>query len=66
VRLVEESRDLERAWDLARRYDDHPIYDMLYVALAERRRTQLVTADAALRQILGGFGWIVAPEDLLD
>lgn len=66
VRLVDEPRDLERAWDLARRYDDHPIYDMLYVALAERRRTQLVTADAALRQILGGFGWIVAPEDLLD
>ncbi len=66
VRLVDEPRDLERAWDLARRYDDHPIYDMLYVALAERRRTQLVTADAALRQILGGFGWIVAPADLLD
>lgn len=65
VRLVDEPRDLERAWDLARRYDDHPIYDMVYVALAERRRTQLVTADAALRKLLAGFDWVVAPGDLL-
>lgn len=65
VRLVDEPRDLERAWDLARRYDDHPIYDMLYVALAERRRTQLVTADAALRELLAGFDWVLAPGDLL-
>jgi len=65
VRLVDEPRDLDRAWDLARRYDDHPIYDMLYVALAERRRTELVTADAALRRVLLGFDWIMAPEDLL-
>jgi predicted nucleic acid-binding protein len=65
VRLVDEPRDLDRAWDLARRYDDHPIYDMLYVALAERRRTQLVTADAALRELLTGFDWIVAPDDFL-
>jgi len=65
VRLVDEPHDLDRAWDLARRYDDHPIYDMLYVALAERRRTELVTADAALRKVLVGFDWIVAPDDLL-
>ena len=65
VRLVDEPRDLERAWDLARRYDDHPIYDMVYVALAERRRTQLVTADAALRKLLAGFDWVVAPGELL-
>jgi predicted nucleic acid-binding protein len=65
VRLVDESRDLERAWDLARRYDAHPIYDMVYVALAERRRTQLITADVALRQVLGGVDWVVAPEVLL-
>jgi len=65
VRLVDEPRDLERAWDLARRYDDHPIYDMVYVALAERRRTQLVTADAALRTLLAGFDWVVAPGELL-
>ena len=65
VRLVDERRDLERAWDLARRYDNHPIYDMVYVALAERRQTQLVTADAALRQLLVGFDWLVGPEQLV-
>jgi predicted nucleic acid-binding protein len=65
VRLVDEPRDLERAWDLARRYDAHPVYDMLYVALAERRGTQLVTADDGLRQLLRGFDWIVGPTDLL-
>lgn len=65
VRLVDEPRDLDRAWDLARRYDNHPVYHMLYVALAERRRTQLVTADTALREVLGGFDWIVGPQDVL-
>jgi predicted nucleic acid-binding protein len=65
VRLVDEPRDLRRAWELARRYDNHPIYDLLYVALAERRRTQLLSADAALRQRLIGIDWLVAPEDLL-
>lgn len=65
VRLVDEPRDLERAWDLARRYDNHPIYDLVYVALAERRRTQLVTADAVLRQRLAGLGWLVGPDQLL-
>jgi predicted nucleic acid-binding protein len=61
VRLVDESRDLDRAWDLARRYDNHPVYDLIYVALAERRRTPLVTADASLRQRLG-HDWLVPPE----
>ncbi len=65
VRLADEPRDLDRAWDLARRHDAHPIYDMLYVALAERRRTQLITADAALRQLLGDLDWVVAPEAVL-
>ena len=65
VQLVDDPRDLDRAWDLARRYDDHPVYDMLYVALAERRRMQLVTADAALRAALVGFDWIVGPEDIV-
>jgi predicted nucleic acid-binding protein len=65
VRLIDEPRDLNRAWDLARRYDNHPIYDLLYVALAERRHTQLITADSTLRQRLSGLDWIVAPEQLL-
>jgi predicted nucleic acid-binding protein len=66
VRLVDDPRDLRRAWDLARRYDNHPIYDLLYVALAERRGTRLITADAALRARLAGIDLLVAPEELAD
>ncbi len=65
LRLVDEPRDLDRAWDLARRYDNHPIYDLLYVALAERRRTQLITADSSLRRKLFELDWLIAPEQLL-
>jgi predicted nucleic acid-binding protein len=65
VRLVDEAGDVDGAWELARRYDNHASYDMIYVALARRRRTQLITADRALREILTGFDWIVAPEDFL-
>jgi len=65
VQLVDGPRDLQRAWDLARRYDDHPIYDMLYVAVAERRGIELVTADRALRERLVGLDWLVAPEQLI-
>jgi predicted nucleic acid-binding protein len=65
VRLIDDPRDLDRAWDLARRYDAHPIYDMLYVALAERRRTRLITADATLRKLLAGFSWVLSPEDFV-
>jgi len=39
-----------------------PIYDMLYVAIAERRATELVTADEALRRRLTHLAWIVAPD----
>jgi predicted nucleic acid-binding protein len=62
VRLADDGRDLRRAWDLARRYDNHPIYDLLYVAVAERRGTQLITADEALRERLAGIDWLIAPE----
>lgn len=61
VRLVDTAADFDRAWDLARRYDNHPIYDMLYVALAERLRIPLITADDSLRTRLAGFPWIVPP-----
>jgi predicted nucleic acid-binding protein len=64
VRLIDEPRDLERAWDLARRHDNHPIYDLVYVSLAERRGTQLITADVALRQRLIRFDWLITPEQL--
>lgn len=61
LRLIDDSRDLGRAWDLARRYDNHPVYDMLYVAVAERTRSVLVTADDGLRSLLAHLPWIVAP-----
>jgi predicted nucleic acid-binding protein len=64
VRLVDEPRDLDRAWELARRYDNHPVYDMVYAALAERSGTVLVTADDALRRRLVGLAWVVAPDDV--
>ena len=65
VRLLDEPRDLDRAWELARRYDNHPIYDFVYVALAERRRTKLITADTRLQQRLVGLDRLVGPEQLL-
>ncbi len=65
VRLVDEPHDLVRAWELARRYDNHPIYDLLYVAVAERRATKLITADRALRRTLVDLDWILAPGELV-
>ena len=48
IQLVDIAADLDRAWDLSRRFDEHPVYDMLYVALAERVGELLVTADSSL------------------
>lgn len=62
VRLLDEPRDLQRAWELARRYDNHPIYDLLYVALAERRHELLITADVALRERLVGLDFLISPQ----
>lgn len=62
VQLVDEPHDLRRAWELARRYDNHPIYDLLYVALAERRQALLITADNALRERLAGLDFLIAPQ----
>ncbi|MBA2640169.1 MAG: type II toxin-antitoxin system VapC family toxin [Nocardioidaceae bacterium] len=61
VELADSSADVKRAWELSRRYDDHPVYDMLYVALAERIGHRLVTADARLRDRLVGVDYVVAP-----
>lgn len=66
VRLIDEPRDVERAWNLARRYDNHPVYDLLYVAVAERCGAELITADVALRSQLVGLDWIVSPEDFVS
>ena len=34
VRRVDDDRDSSRAFELARRYDNWPVYDMVYVAVA--------------------------------
>lgn len=62
VRIVDDRRDLLRAWELARRYDNHPIYDMIYLALAERGGWDLITADLSLRRRLGHLSWVMGPE----
>jgi predicted nucleic acid-binding protein len=62
IRLVDDALHMDRAWELSRRYDNHPIYDMLYVAVAEHAKTNLITADETLRQRLRQLAWIVAPE----
>jgi len=62
VRIADDRRDLVRAWELARRYDNHPLYDMIYVALAERTRNELITGDEALQRRLAHLGWVIGPE----
>ena len=62
VRLVDTTADLERAWDLARRHDDHPVHDMLYVAVAERTGHLLITADGTLQRRLHALDWVVPPD----
>lgn len=57
--------DLDRAWFLARRFDNHPFYDLTYVALAERRGMKLITNDKKLKDRLVGLDFVIAPEDLL-
>ena len=61
VRLEDDAQLADRAWELARRHHDRPIADLLYVALAERAGTELVTADAGLRGSLSDVVRIVAP-----
>jgi predicted nucleic acid-binding protein len=48
VDLVDAPVDLDQAWELARRHDEHPIYDLVYLALARRLGTTLLTADRRL------------------
>jgi len=59
VSLSDDRADLDRAWELSRRYDEHPIYDMVYVALADRLHERLVTADDRLRARLVGRGNVI-------
>ena len=48
VSLVDLPGDALRAWDLSRRFDEHPFYDMIYVAVAERLGEEFLTADRRL------------------
>jgi predicted nucleic acid-binding protein len=54
-------QDLDRAYELSRRYDEHPVYDLVYVAVSERLGEQLWTADDALRRRLAAMPFIVSP-----
>ncbi|MGZ5418288.1 MAG: hypothetical protein ACXWDI_14015, partial [Nocardioides sp.] len=42
------------------RYDQHPIYDTLYVAVAERLGQRLVTADRALASRVARLGFVTS------
>jgi len=65
VTAVADERDRVRAFELARRYDNWPVYDMVYVAVAERLADTLVTADERLRSRLAHLGWVIGPEQAL-
>jgi predicted nucleic acid-binding protein len=58
LRRSDSAPDEARAFELARRYENWPIYDMLYVALAERIGTELITADQRLAARLAHLGWV--------
>jgi predicted nucleic acid-binding protein len=58
LRRVDGARDVARAFELARRYDNWPVCDMVYVAVAERLGTDLITADELLRARLAHLGWV--------
>lgn len=45
---------------------DHPVYDSLYVALAELREARLVTADRGLLDRLSGTPWAPRAVNLQD
>jgi len=58
IRTADIPADRERAFELARRYDNWPVCDMVYVALAERLGTEFYTADDRLRARLRHLPWV--------
>lgn len=63
VTLSDSSVDVDRAWELARRHDQHPIYDMIYVAPAERTDSLLITGEGRLRRRRGRLPFVIGPEE---
>lgn len=61
VQTVSGRRYLDRAWEMSRRYDNHPVYDMLYAATAEATGAVFITADETLLERLGSLGWVRRP-----
>ncbi|MGN6782244.1 MAG: type II toxin-antitoxin system VapC family toxin [Marmoricola sp.] len=67
VRRFSALGDRRRAWHLSRRYDEHPLYDMVYVALAQRLGEPLITADERLvRRLTGHPAPVLTPEMFLS
>jgi predicted nucleic acid-binding protein len=62
VQTVSDRRYLDRAWEMSRRYDNHPVYDMLYAATAEAAGTMFITADETLLERLSNLGWVRRPD----
>lgn len=60
VQLRDTPADLRRAYELSRRYDEHPLYDMVYVAMTERLGEELVTADRRLVERLPLLPYVTA------
>ncbi len=61
VECVSDRRHLARAWELSRRYDNHPVYDMLHAAIAEAAGMVFITADETLLERLGNLAWVRRP-----
>ena len=62
IRLLDEAADAGRAFELARRHDQHPVHDMVYLALAERMSCPLVTADRRLIDRVTHLPWVQSVE----
>jgi len=61
VQIDQAPSDLDQAWHLSRRFDEHPIYDMVYVAVAQRSGERLITADTRLIDRLALLELAVSP-----
>ncbi len=65
VALLDEPADSGRAYELSRRHDEHPLYDMVYLALAQRLPARLVTADLRLLARVGHLPEVLAVEEAI-